>query len=252
MKVVLKAKFKKRTEQYTLIHNQSAIIGRSRNVNLSIPDLEISGAHCRFNLKNDGLEIVDLESKNGTYLNGIRVEKADIFAGDEIRIGETTITLDEKEFDEDAVKYLTFSGPMGARLDAVLKMDFTGARVENQKISKDKKPLPLTIKAHQTEVILRRRFSAITLTKQEIKEMNKDAASVALLIDIILGLIVCLTPVYLWRTGLFSNFSENGNLYLVGFIEVFGAGTFLLLNFQVWKFSIGERLAGIAKLYHKQ
>jgi len=67
--------------------SSATMIGRRRNCDLRIPLTSVSRKHCQLN-HDDGLwRIRDLGSRNGTYLNGKRVEEAVIQAGDSIRIG---------------------------------------------------------------------------------------------------------------------------------------------------------------------
>jgi pSer/pThr/pTyr-binding forkhead associated (FHA) protein len=69
------------------------MIGRRHNCDLHIPLTSVSRKHCQLN-HDDGLwRIRDLGSRNGTYLNGKRVEEAVIQAGDSIRIGPLAFML---------------------------------------------------------------------------------------------------------------------------------------------------------------
>jgi pSer/pThr/pTyr-binding forkhead associated (FHA) protein len=68
-------------------------IGRQHNCDLYIPLLPVSRKHCQLNRSNNTLEIRDLGSRNGTYLNGERVTEAEIKAGDYITIGPLTFLL---------------------------------------------------------------------------------------------------------------------------------------------------------------
>jgi ABC-type multidrug transport system ATPase subunit len=62
-------------------------IGRSEASNLHLDSPIVSKAHARL-LRQDGvLTIEDLGSSNGTYLGGVRVEKALVSAGDRIVVG---------------------------------------------------------------------------------------------------------------------------------------------------------------------
>ena len=71
-------------------------IGRAPRPGKSIvlDDNEASRAHARVELDADGLVVVDLGSRNGTYLNGGRIERAEIDAGDVLRIGAHLLVVD--------------------------------------------------------------------------------------------------------------------------------------------------------------
>jgi pSer/pThr/pTyr-binding forkhead associated (FHA) protein len=63
------------------------VIGRRRNCDLWVPLASVSRKHCQLS-RNDGvLKIRDLGSRNGTFLNGKRVDEAVVKAGDSIKIG---------------------------------------------------------------------------------------------------------------------------------------------------------------------
>jgi predicted component of type VI protein secretion system len=62
----------------------SMTIGRAADCELSIPGEEISRKHARIKVMNDGLEVEDLGSANGTFINGKRVAKEMAQGGDEL------------------------------------------------------------------------------------------------------------------------------------------------------------------------
>ncbi len=62
-------------------------LGRHRNNDIVISDPKVSSFHARIDKTLDGYQIVDLKSRNGTYVNGRRVETSRLKAGDEIRVG---------------------------------------------------------------------------------------------------------------------------------------------------------------------
>jgi pSer/pThr/pTyr-binding forkhead associated (FHA) protein len=47
----------------------------------------VSRLHCRLTLPTDGLLVEDLESTNGTFVNGERVTKLLLRAGDALKVG---------------------------------------------------------------------------------------------------------------------------------------------------------------------
>ena len=63
------------------------VIGRRQECDLCIPLMVVSRRHCQINQDEGKLMIRDLGSRNGTYLNGERVEEAELSGGDQIRIG---------------------------------------------------------------------------------------------------------------------------------------------------------------------
>ncbi|MFA5252985.1 MAG: FHA domain-containing protein [Phycisphaerae bacterium] len=68
-------------------------IGRRHSCDLCIPLISVSKKHCQLNHDDGVLKIRDLDSRNGTYLNGKRINEAVIQAGDSIKIGPLTFVL---------------------------------------------------------------------------------------------------------------------------------------------------------------
>jgi Domain of unknown function (DUF4388)/FHA domain len=62
-------------------------LGRHRNNDIVISDPKVSSFHSRLDRSPDGFVIVDLKSRNGPYVNGQRIESAQLKTGDEIRLG---------------------------------------------------------------------------------------------------------------------------------------------------------------------
>jgi pSer/pThr/pTyr-binding forkhead associated (FHA) protein len=70
------------------------VIGRTSDCQLSLDDPLVSRRHAVLTVELDGVFIDDLESRNGVFLNGQRVEqRARVADGDAIRIGSQEITL---------------------------------------------------------------------------------------------------------------------------------------------------------------
>jgi hypothetical protein len=65
-------------------------VGR-RKVDLCILDPMVSRNHCLLSAREDGDEVTDLVSMNGTRVNGNRVENAVLAPGDVVRVGDTEI-----------------------------------------------------------------------------------------------------------------------------------------------------------------
>ncbi|MBN2129807.1 MAG: FHA domain-containing protein [Sedimentisphaerales bacterium] len=67
------------------------VIGRRHDCDLRIPLPTVSRRHCELTRNGDTLEIIDLDSKGGTFVNGARVNgQTALKAGDTIKIGPLT------------------------------------------------------------------------------------------------------------------------------------------------------------------
>jgi hypothetical protein len=62
-------------------------IGRHRNNDIVISDPKVSSFHARLDRGPEGFLLVDLQSRNGCFVNNKRVENAVLHTGDEIRLG---------------------------------------------------------------------------------------------------------------------------------------------------------------------
>ena len=77
-------------------------IGRTANADHSFPDdKQMSGLHFAIESREKGCRLVDLDSSNGTFLNGTRVKEAMLANGDQIRAGTTVFVV--RMMREDAV-----------------------------------------------------------------------------------------------------------------------------------------------------
>lgn len=68
------------------------VLGRAPDATLRIGDDGVSRHHARIRVDGDAIWLEDLSSRNGTYLNGRRIERATALRdGDKIQIGRTTV-----------------------------------------------------------------------------------------------------------------------------------------------------------------
>ncbi len=63
------------------------VIGRSRECEIRLDDVNVSRRHCEVVEDSDGWSLVDLGSTNGTELNGRAVDRAELSDGDTITVG---------------------------------------------------------------------------------------------------------------------------------------------------------------------
>jgi pSer/pThr/pTyr-binding forkhead associated (FHA) protein len=69
-------------------------LGRATRADFILDAALVSRLHCRLSVKSSGdLEIEDLKSTNGTYVNDKRVRKALLAQGDLVRIGRVQLTV---------------------------------------------------------------------------------------------------------------------------------------------------------------
>ena len=67
-------------------------IGRDAGCEVVIDDTKASRKHARIIVDRGVVEVEDLDSRNGTFLNGSKVQRRLLRDGDEVRIGTTPLT----------------------------------------------------------------------------------------------------------------------------------------------------------------
>jgi hypothetical protein len=73
-----------------------ALVGRGADADVLVRDPEVSRHHAQFESENGVVYVSDLDSTNGTYLNGRRVRQAiEVRAGDRIDVGTTRLVVKE-------------------------------------------------------------------------------------------------------------------------------------------------------------
>ena len=82
------------TGRYPLSSEHTSI-GRSRDNDIHLVDERASRRHARIDLQQGVFVIFDLDSVNGTFVNGQRVQQQALSNGDEIRIGESCLRFRE-------------------------------------------------------------------------------------------------------------------------------------------------------------
>ena len=79
------------------LSGNTVTIGRGDQCVLRLNDNNCSRVHCQLRRSSDGYEIVDLESRNGTLVNGASVKEALLSEGDRILLGSTRMTYVESD-----------------------------------------------------------------------------------------------------------------------------------------------------------
>jgi hypothetical protein len=72
----------------------SVTIGRSDQCDISVKDSSMSGRHAEISKINGEIRVRDMGSANGIWLNGERVDDVELFDGDVLRLGQTSIRID--------------------------------------------------------------------------------------------------------------------------------------------------------------
>jgi signal transduction histidine kinase len=84
-------------------------LGRDSSNAIRLHDTEISRRHAELRLESDGYRVVDLQSANGTFVNGEPVDRSPLHSGDRIQLGQTVMLFHE--------------GSVAARRDLTARVD---------------------------------------------------------------------------------------------------------------------------------
>jgi len=67
-------------------------VGRATGADFIVDAPLVSRVHCRLTaLPDGGLEVVDLESTNGTFINGERIQTGRLASGDRLGVGRVEL-----------------------------------------------------------------------------------------------------------------------------------------------------------------
>lgn len=72
-------------------------IGRSKDADVTLADEKVSRLHCGIRLENGDFYLKDLKSRNGTTVNGEKIESVQLQMGDRIQVGSTTFIFEEDD-----------------------------------------------------------------------------------------------------------------------------------------------------------
>jgi predicted component of type VI protein secretion system len=91
-----------KTWAYTLKEGNNTI-GRTDDNDVRIGEGGVSGHHCTVSLNQGVVTITDLNSTNGTLLNGIRITQASWAPGQTLHLGEIAVCLEGADLAKAAI-----------------------------------------------------------------------------------------------------------------------------------------------------
>jgi pSer/pThr/pTyr-binding forkhead associated (FHA) protein len=81
---------------FRLLPGNMKTVGRATRADFIVDANLVSRVHCRLTAGATEIEVEDLESTNGTFLNGQRVERRALAkAGDRIGVGRVELTVEQ-------------------------------------------------------------------------------------------------------------------------------------------------------------
>jgi pSer/pThr/pTyr-binding forkhead associated (FHA) protein len=68
-------------------------VGRAEPADVCVADPGVSRLHVRFTRESNGLRVIDLRSRNGTWVRGMRITEALLTTGDSVVLGNTSVLI---------------------------------------------------------------------------------------------------------------------------------------------------------------
>jgi pSer/pThr/pTyr-binding forkhead associated (FHA) protein len=76
------------------VNRPDMLVGRHTDCDIRLPLPDVSRRHCRLQFIEGGWQVIDLNSLNGTQVNGEQVLQAPLDQGDLVKIGSFTFAVD--------------------------------------------------------------------------------------------------------------------------------------------------------------
>src|SRR5687768_14218966 len=73
------------------ISKDEIVLGRGIQSDILVDDDGVSRYHAKIVVRGDKRHLVDLESTNGTFLNGVKTKESELHEGDKIQMGRATV-----------------------------------------------------------------------------------------------------------------------------------------------------------------
>lgn len=68
-------------------------VGRATGAQFIVEAALVSRLHCQITATADSLQVKDLDSTNGTFVNGRRVQTAELYNGDTLSVGRVDLIV---------------------------------------------------------------------------------------------------------------------------------------------------------------
>jgi pSer/pThr/pTyr-binding forkhead associated (FHA) protein len=78
---------------FRLLPGAIKTVGRAQRADFVVDAPLVSRLHCRLSLQDEGVLVEDLESTNGTFVNGRRIRKGLLATGDVLRVGRVEFAV---------------------------------------------------------------------------------------------------------------------------------------------------------------
>jgi hypothetical protein len=73
---------------------QELLLGRSSGCDVAFSNVSVSRRHARLVFRDGSWILHDLDSTNGTFVNGVRVQRCELRPGDRLELGDEALRVD--------------------------------------------------------------------------------------------------------------------------------------------------------------
>lgn len=81
------------------LNKTSTVMGRDPECDFFVDNVDVSWRHCLIDMQARGISVLDLNSTNGTYVNGILVRDAPLKPGDRLELGPCAFAINREALD---------------------------------------------------------------------------------------------------------------------------------------------------------
>ena len=101
------------------LKSERTTIGRLEDNAFTIAEPSVSGHHCEVLMSGEGIVVKDLNSTNGTFINGRQISQETLKPGQILRLGQVELRLENGAPAADAKKQISQTMPIqgGVKLD---------------------------------------------------------------------------------------------------------------------------------------
>lgn len=239
-----------KSKKFRLNNEEYVIVGRSKTLcQVYISDPLCSSTHCKVSVNNNAIFVEDLNSKNGLYLNGVKILKQRIYVDDKIRLGDCILFINHSRMDEDSVAASTYHGK-GNR-EGNLTLELQGASragvggASLKKMSEMFNPPKLSTK--RVNII---RHSS--LDEASIKSKSNMAQYLDILFSLILFVLINIAAMLIFPEDYTSNKPRSIFVIMFGksaikytLISIIVSAMFHFINRRLPTGSLGTKLVGL-------
>lgn len=113
-----------RSKKFRLTNEEYVVIGRSKTMcQVFIEDSICSSTHAKVSVINNAIFIEDLNSKNGVFLNGVKIVKQRIYVDDKVRFGNSILFINHSRMDQESISFATYTGKGSREGNLTLELD---------------------------------------------------------------------------------------------------------------------------------